>query len=156
MGGALTAALIGANMISGAGMLDFETCISFEKLVIDAEIIGMAKRVVAGVVPRDDPLALDLMREMGHRGDFLSHRHTRKWFREELYIPSKVIDRGSLEAWQADGSKSSDQRASERIEELINTYRPTSIPDDLRAELHQITSHAAQKFGMDKLPPLGD
>jgi len=88
MGGALMAALCGANMVSGAGMLDFESCQSFEKLVIDAEIIGLVKRTIGGIAVREQPIALDIMRQMGHRADYLAHPHTRKWFRQELYIPS--------------------------------------------------------------------
>src|SRR5512136_1338333 len=47
--GALVGALAGINMISGAGMLDFLACFSLEKLVIDAEIVAMAKRLLSGV-----------------------------------------------------------------------------------------------------------
>ena len=75
-GGTLLAALAGVNMVSGAGMMDFESCQSYEKLVIDAEIIGMAKRLIAGVEVRDEPIALDLMRKVGHRGDYLAQLHT--------------------------------------------------------------------------------
>ncbi len=156
MGGALTAVLIGANMISGAGMLDFETCQSLEKLVIDAEIIGLCKRVIAGIEAREDPIALTVMRQMGHRGDYLSHPHTRKWYRKELYMPSEVIDRGSLDAWQQKGSKSSFERAGERAAALLDSYQPTSMADDLRAELKNITLRAAKSFGMQELPRLPD
>ncbi len=152
MGGALTAALIGANMISGAGMLDFETCLSFEKLVIDAEIIGLSKRMAAGIEPRESPIALTVMRQMGHRSDYLSLSHTRKWFRKELYIPSDVIDRGSNDAWQQKGSKSVVERASERVETLLQNYQPNTLSDEVRDELQNITLSAARRFGMDKLP----
>ena len=47
--GALVAALAGANVISGPGMLDFESCQSLEKLVLDNEICGMAYRLIAGI-----------------------------------------------------------------------------------------------------------
>ena len=43
---AVIGALAGVNMISGAGMLDFLACFSLEKLVIDAEIVAMAKRLI--------------------------------------------------------------------------------------------------------------
>jgi len=154
MGGALVAALCGANMVSGAGMLDFETCQSFEKLVIDAEIIGLSKRVIAGVEPRENPIALTIMRQMGHKSEYLSHPHTRKWFRKELYIPSEVIDRGSYDAWQQKGGKNSFQRAGERVERLLKTYQPTPMADEVRRELHAITTRAAQSFGMERLPEL--
>jgi trimethylamine--corrinoid protein Co-methyltransferase len=154
MGGALTAALIGANMISGAGMLDFETCLSFEKLVIDAEAIGLSKRMAAGIEIRDNPIALTVMRQMGHRGDYLSLPHTRKWFRKELYIPSDVIDRGSYDAWQQKGSKSVVERAAERVNVLLEGYQPNQLPDDIRKELTSITLRSARQFGMDELPTI--
>ena len=154
MGGAMTAALIGANMISGAGMLDFETCLSFEKLVIDAEIIGLAKRLAGGIEAREDPLALTLMREMGHNADYLSNHHTRKWFRKEFYIPSPIIDRGSLDAWQQEGGKNTFQRATDQIEMLLEKYQPTNLPDSIHSDLKEITTRAANQFGMDCLPAL--
>jgi len=153
-GSTLLAALAGANMVSGAGMLDFESCQSCEKLVIDAEIIGMAKRLIAGVEARDEPIALELMRKMGHRGDYLAQRHTRKWFREEQYIPSEIIDRGSLEAWKKKGRKTTWERARDRVAALLDAYERPPMSDELRGELRDIATTAARKFGMDELPPL--
>lgn len=153
-GGTLMAALAGVNMVSGAGMMDFESCQSYEKLVIDAEIIGMSKRLIKGIEPRDNPIALTLMRELGHRADYLAQTHTLKWFAEELYTPSAVIDRGTLDGWKRKGSKSTWERAQDRVDELLVTYQASQISNELRAELRKITTHAAQKFGMDELPPL--
>lgn len=153
-GGALVGALAGVNMISGAGMMDFESCQSYEKLVIDAEIIGMAKRLIAGVEARDEPIALGIMRELGHRADYLAQLHTAKWFSKEQYIPSSVIDRGSLDGWKKKGSKTAWERARDRVATLLDEYEPTAMPDDLRSELRAITLKAAQTFGMDELPPL--
>jgi len=153
-GSAQIAALAGVNMVSGAGMMDFESCQSCEKLVIDAEIIGMANRLIAGVEVRDEPIALELMRKMGHRGDYLGQLHTLKWFREEQYIPSEVIDRGSLEAWKKKGRKTTWERAQDRVVALLDTYESPPIADDLRSELRALTLKPAQTFGMDELPPL--
>jgi trimethylamine--corrinoid protein Co-methyltransferase len=153
-GGTILAALAGVNMVSGAGMMDFESCQSYEKLVIDAEIIGMSKRLIQGIEARDNPIALTLMRELGHRADYLAQPHTLKWFAEELYTPSRVIDRGTLDGWKRNGSKTSWERAQDRVEELMATYQPPQLSDDLRTELRDIASQAAKKFGMDELPPL--
>ena len=153
-GGALLAALAGVNMVSGAGMLDFESCLSFEKLVIDAEIIGMAKRLVAGIEAREEPIALSLMRRLGHRADYLAQPHTLKWFGQELYIPSPVVDRGSLQAWEASGAKTAHQRAAERVPELLSRYERSPLGAEVHAELRDITMQAARRFNMDTLPPL--
>ncbi|MBN1316145.1 MAG: trimethylamine methyltransferase family protein [Anaerolineales bacterium] len=153
-GGAFMAALAGVNMVSGAGMMDFESCQSYEKLVIDAEIIGMAKRLLAGIQVRDEPIALGLIRKLGHRADYLSQVHTLKWFSKELYIPSNVIDRGSLDAWVGKGKKTATERASDRVRELLATYEPPDRSDELKKELREIATKMAKKFGMDELPPL--
>jgi len=151
---AFFAALAGANMVSGAGMMDFESCLSYEKLVVDAEIIGMAKRLIAGIDGRQTPIALEIMQELGHKGNFLSHPHTRKWFRKELYIPSEVIDRDTLEAWEKKGAKSTWDRAKDRVESLLAQYQPSPISDEVKKELLDITTKAANKAGMERLPDL--
>ncbi len=153
-GGTIMAALAGVNMVSGAGMMDFESCQSYEKLVIDAEIIGMAKRLIAGIEARDEPIALTLMRKLGHRADYLAQTHTLKWFDKEQYIPSAVIDRASLDGWKRKGAKTARERATDRVNQLLATYQPSPMSDELRAELRDIATQAAQKFGMDELPPL--
>ena len=153
-GGTILAALAGANMISGGGMIDFLRCQSFEKLLIDAEIIGMAKRLIAGIQVRDVPLARDLMRASAHKANFLSHPHTHKWFRKELYIPTPLLDRGSLDAWRQAGSKSIVGRASELVEKQLSAYQPTTLSPELLSELRAIATRAAQQSGMQSLPVL--
>ena len=151
---AIIGALAGINMISGAGMLDFLACQSPEKLVIDAEAIGMAKRLILGIEAREDPIALTLIRKLGHRADYLGETHTLKWFSKELYLPSAVIDRGSRDAWEKKGSRSAFERARDRARQLIGSWKPAGIKREVRDELRTIASAAARKFGMDSLPPL--
>jgi trimethylamine--corrinoid protein Co-methyltransferase len=147
-------ALTGANMISGPGMMDYESCLSYEKLVVDAEILGMAQRMIAGIDGRQTPIALDVIQELGHDGNYLSHPHTKKWFREELYIPSDVIDRDTMEAWEKKGSKSTWDRAYERVDTLLSQYQPSKISAEVKKELRHITIKEANKVGMEKLPEL--
>ncbi len=150
--GAVLAALAGVNMISGAGMLDFESCFSLEKLVIDAEIIAMAKRIIAGMQPRTDPLALDIIRAVGHAGGFLEHPSTRRWFREEMILPSAVVDRDFRREWEAKGAHDAAQRAHERIPALLAAWQPPPLSPEVVTELERITLAAARKAGMESLP----
>jgi trimethylamine--corrinoid protein Co-methyltransferase len=160
MGGTMLAALAGINMISGAGMIDYLRCQSFEKLVLDAELIGMVKRLARGVEAHEDPIALDKMRQSAHRADFLAKPHTLKWFQKELYIPTELIDRSPLEAWQKKGSAQGKypetifQRASHRVEKLLAAYQPNRLDEKMRAELRRITECEARKYGMQDLPPI--
>ena len=69
---AVLGALAGVNMISGAGMLDFLACFSAEKLVVDAEAIAMAQRLLQGLQPRTATLATESFAQAGPTGDFLA------------------------------------------------------------------------------------
>jgi trimethylamine--corrinoid protein Co-methyltransferase len=152
--GAILGALAGINMMSGPGMMDFESCFSLEKLVVDAEIVGMAKRLVRGVDDSEVPFALDVMREVGHSGDFLKTQHTRLHFRTEDYIPSQVIDRDYRQTWFDKGALDVNARAHRRVEELIQGYEPPALDDRVVQELQAIASRHARAAGLDRLPKL--
>jgi trimethylamine--corrinoid protein Co-methyltransferase len=149
---AVLAALTGINMISGPGMLNFESCFSLEKLALDAEIVGMAKRLVAGLTERETPLALDLIRQVGHAGNFIATPHTRRWFRQELFIPSPVVDRDFRRGWEEKGSLDATERAHRRVKEVIAAYEPRALPAEVVRELESITRRAARAAGMERLP----
>jgi trimethylamine:corrinoid methyltransferase-like protein len=114
----------------------------------------MAKRLLAGITARDAPIALTLMRELGHRADYLAQEHTLRWFQEEFYIPSEVVDRSSLDGWKTKGAKPAAARARERAASLLAAYQPPALSSGLPQELRRIATTAAKAFGMEKLPPL--
>jgi trimethylamine--corrinoid protein Co-methyltransferase len=150
--GALLGALAGVNMMSGPGMMDFESCFSLEKLVIDAEIVGMAKRLVAGVDDSADPLALTVMREVGHAGNFLKSKHTRRNFRKEDYIPTEIIDRDFRQTWFDKGALDINARAHRRVRELISAWEPLPLAAEVVGELEGIATRHAKAAGLDRLP----
>jgi len=150
--GAILGALTGVNMMSGPGMLDFESCFSLEKLVIDAEIVGMAKRLVAGVNDSEEPLALGVMREVGHAGNFLKSKHTRRHFRQEDYIPTEVIDRDFRQTWYDKGALDVNARAHRKVQELIAGWEPLPLDGAIVQVLEEIAGRHAKAAGLDKLP----
>ncbi len=150
--GAILGALAGVNMMSGPGMMDFESCFSLEKLVIDAEIVGMAKRLVRGVDDLESPLALDVMREVGHAGNFLKSKHTRRNFRREDYIPTEVIDRDFRQNWHDKGALDINARAHRRVQELIAAWEPLPLDAETVRELESIAARSARAAGLAKLP----
>ncbi|MHA1155093.1 MAG: trimethylamine methyltransferase family protein [Candidatus Heimdallarchaeota archaeon] len=134
--GALLAGIKGVNMISGAGMIDFETTQSIQKVVIDNEICGMTYKFIEGITQRDDPIAKDLLNLFDEKTThLLSHDHTLKWFRKEQYIPSTIVDRGTKEEWITNGRKSIGDRAKEKAEKLIKKYPGLSLENDVIKEL---------------------
>ena len=149
---ALMGALGGINMISGAGMLDSLACHSPEKLVLDAESIAMAQRLLQGVQARTDSLALDMFLKAGAQGDFLKLPETRKLFRQEQYIPTKVVDRASLHSWEQSGKKDAFGRAKERVNELVAAYKRPPLRPGVHQALRSIVTEQAERAGMNHLP----
>jgi len=144
-------ALAGINMISGAGMLDFLACHSIEKLVIDAEAIASAQRLIEGVEPRGDSLATAMFAQTGLAGDFLKLKETRALFRREQHFPSAVIDRG-LPAIEGDPGIL--ERARHRVEELISAYQRHPLPPDREQEMIAFAQREAKPYGLEGLPEI--
>ncbi|RPI87781.1 MAG: hypothetical protein EHM41_03770, partial [Chloroflexi bacterium] len=135
---ALIGALAGINMISGAGMLDFLACVSPEKLVIDAEATGMVKRMLAGIQLQSNTLALEMFENFQFKADFLKQKATKELFKKEQYIPSTVIDRGSLRAWQQAGRNDTFMRAKAQVKVLLGKYERPAVSEELEKEMRGV------------------
>jgi trimethylamine:corrinoid methyltransferase-like protein len=147
---AVLGALTGINMISGAGMLDFLACHSIEKLVIDAEGIASVQRLIEGIEPRGDSLALAMFAQTGLHGDFLKLKETRSLFRKEQHSPSAVIDRGLS---PTDGSNPGIlERARQRVNELLSTYERHPLPPQIESEMIAFAEREGLKAGLEGLP----
>lgn len=152
----ISMALAGVNLIRGPGMLEFANVVSTEKMLIDNEICGMAKRMVRPMSTDDDALAVDLILERGVKTDgFMSARHTLRWFRSEVHMPSSLIDRGSRREFEEAGSKDAFQRARARVEEILAQDRPREVDENRVQEAVRIMSAYAKRHGMDELPVRG-
>ncbi len=151
--GAVLAALAGVNVVSGDGMMDYESCQSLEKLVIDSEIIAMAYRLLEGIRQREEPMAVTLLAELASGAEFITHPHTLEWYRKEQMYP-KIIDRGNYQQWVDAGKPTLADRASRRAELLLKAPPVPVTGGALARELEAIMLAHARKYGMSSLPPL--
>jgi trimethylamine---corrinoid protein Co-methyltransferase len=147
---AVVGALAGINMISGAGMLDFLACHSIEKLVIDAEAIASAQRLIQGIEPRTESLAVAMFAQTGLHGDFLKLKETRALFRQEQHFPSAVIDRGLPSMDET--SPGILERAGQRVEELLATYERHPLTPERELEMTVFAQREGRKAGLEGLP----
>ena len=155
---AMIGALSGINMISGSGMLDFLACHSAEKLVIDAEGIAMAKRMLMGVRQHTETLATGFYDEKINfkGGDFLKQKITLKLFREEQHLPSSIIDRDSTRVWKDAGSLDAFGRAKLRVNELLASYQRPQLDPEKEKNIHAFMLDLSRKAGLEQLPSLED
>jgi trimethylamine--corrinoid protein Co-methyltransferase len=150
--GATLAALAGIDNVSGPGMLDFESCQSLEKLVVDHEICLMTDRLRAGIEPRGDFPSRPLFEELLAEKHLLIADHTRRHVREELMFPGPVIDRTSRARWLDEGGATLGARAAAEVDRKLAEFEPSRIGDDVKRELERIMVSAARAAGMDSLP----
>ncbi|MBI4875219.1 MAG: trimethylamine methyltransferase family protein [Acidobacteria bacterium] len=154
--GALMAGLSGINSISGPGMLDFESCQSLEKLVVDNEIAGMTFRLLEGIQPRGDFPSLPLFEELLREKHLLIADHTRRHLREEIFFPGAVIDRATRARWLKEGGVTLGERAAREVARLVERYTPSRLAADAKAELTRRMSGEARRHGMETLPAADD
>jgi len=142
-------ALAGINMISGAGMLDFLACHSIEKLVIDAEAVASAQRLIEGVQTPTQTLATAMFAQTGLHGDFLKLKDTRALFRKEQHFPSQIIDRGLPSMGEDAGILG---RARQRVEELLASYQRKEIAPEREQSMVAFALREGKAVGLAGLP----
>ncbi|MGA9259798.1 MAG: trimethylamine methyltransferase family protein [Candidatus Sulfotelmatobacter sp.] len=147
---AMLGALTSINMISGAGMLESLACHSVEKLVIDAESIASANRLVRGVETRGATLATAMFAQTGLSGEFLKLKETRTLFRQEQHLPSPVIDRS---ARGSEPPSDAFTRARARVNELVSQYQKPSFPEDVLRKYQSIVEREADRAGVASALP---
>lgn len=122
-------ALAGGNFIhDAAGFIEFCLTASYEKLVIDNDIIGMVMRAVEGIRVDDESLAFDIIKNVGPGGHYVAQPHTRKLMRDERLLPG-LSDRDDRRQWEQRGSKDARARAADMVRAFLAEQPKRHIPD---------------------------
>ncbi|MGD8963405.1 MAG: trimethylamine methyltransferase family protein [Desulfobacterales bacterium] len=135
--------MAGTNLIHHAGSLEGGLTASLASLVMCDEIIAMVKQIGKGIEVTDDSLALDLLKEIGPGGEFLSHDHTFDHFRD--WFQPTVIDRSNWETWTNAGSKTYQDRLVPEVDRLLEAHQPEPLDEKLIQEMKKIISLADKK-----------
>ncbi len=132
----LLVAMSGANYIhDAAGLMEFDLTASYEKMVIDNEIIGRCLRVLRGIEVNDETIALDLMLEVSAgRADFLAEEHTIRHMRTE-FEPNTISDCEHREAWEASGAKDTFARARDAAKRILAEHKPLEIDPNVDRQI---------------------
>ena len=113
----------GANLVNhAAGWLEGGLTASFEKLILDAEMLQMMAENLQPIELSDDELALDAIAEVGPGGHHFGTAHTLERYETAFYAPI-VSSRENFESWQEAGSKDAAMRANEIWKQLLNDYQ---------------------------------
>ena len=144
----LMAALAGANLIYGPGMLESGITFDFGQLVMDNEFARMIKHTINGFSIDDESLAVDVIGEIGPAKDFLMHAHTFRHMRGQS--TPELIDRKGMEEWKAAGSKDIYLRATEEARNILDSHQPEPLPDSVYKEIQSIIEETEAELGVLK------
>jgi len=112
----------GANLVNhAAGWLEGGLTASFEKLIIDAEMLQMMAEYLRPIEVNDDELALDAIAEVGPGGHHFGTSHTLARYESAFYSPM-MSNRENFEAWQEAGSIDTAVRANAIWKQLLQEY----------------------------------
>ena len=145
---AIIPALAGANLIYGVGMLDSALTWDYASAYLQNEFIDMVLKVVNGIQITDETLAMDVIREVGPAGEFITHEHTYNNFKK-LSNP-KLMNRDNRENWEAEGSPDIAELAFEKSKDILQNYQPEPRPEKVQKELDSIYAEYEQKVAERK------
>jgi len=114
------AVLGGANLVNhAAGWLEGGLTASYEKLIIDAEMLQMMAEYLQPIVVDDDSLGLDAIADVGPGGHFFGSPHTMERYETAFYAPL-VSDWRNFETWAEAGSVDARERAHRIWRQLLD------------------------------------
>jgi trimethylamine--corrinoid protein Co-methyltransferase len=141
----LLSAMDGANLIHDVGYLGQGLVGNPITIVMCDEIISYVKRFIRGFKLDEKMMAIDVIREVGPGGDFLTHEHTLKHFRQELWQP-KFINRDGPETWIKKGRKSYGDRLKDHTLEVLKTHKAEPLDLVIKQKLDEILIEAEIKL----------
>jgi len=127
--------LNGANLIHDVGYLDCAMTGSLELVAFCDELIGWLRRYFRKLEISEETLALDLIHEIGPDGHFIEAKHTLRHVRED-WRPT-LSDRLDYRRWFDAGATTQQQRANDRVREIIENHRAEPLPDAVIQKIKQ-------------------
>ena len=122
------------NVMHAGGWLEGGLTCSFEKLILDAELLQMQSAFLEPVIVNEDSLGLEAIEEVGAGGHYFGAAHTLERYQNAFYEPI-LSDWRNFESWRDDGSRTALQRANSIWKMLLREYEKPPIDPAIEEEL---------------------
>ena len=145
---ALWGAVMGhGNLVyHAAGWLEGGLVASFEKFVIDVEVIQHLSEMLKPIDTSVDELAVDAISGVEPGGHFFGAEHTMERYESAFYTPF-LSDWQNNENWQAAGAKDATRRATEIWQSVLENFEPPKLDDDRRDALSEYVQRRKREIG---------
>jgi len=127
--------------IFDAMQFDMDIVVDFADFVFCNECMGALKRISKELVVNTDTIALDTIKEVGHGGNFLKHKHTFKHFRQEIW-QSQLMERRSWAGWEKAGAQEIKQVTLQKALEILEKEPVKYLSPAAEAEIDKIVQEA--------------
>lgn len=117
-------------VVHAAGWLEGGLVASYEKFMLDLEVISMFERLREGIVVDEETLAFDAIAELGPGGLFLAHDHTLARFRTEVFM-SPMFRASAHPTWVKAGAPELPEIAARSWQSALESYQDPGIEEDL-------------------------
>lgn len=137
----------GSNFIlHAAGILGSFNAMSFQKFIIDEELCSQILESLKPVTITDESIDLELIKDVGIGGNYLTHPKTYEQCRTAFYL-SNLVNRKGFDGWQEDGAKHIHDRATEILNERMSQYVKPDIDPQLEKDLLSFIQKRKKKTG---------
>jgi len=141
------AVLGGANMIyHAAGWLEGGLTASYEKVILDVEMLQNMMEFLRPIAFDEDELGFDAIREVPTGGHFFGIPHTMARYETAFYQPM-LSDWRNYETWAAAGAKEAAERATELWQQALAEYEEPALDPAIREELEAYMARRREEIG---------
>jgi trimethylamine--corrinoid protein Co-methyltransferase len=144
----LTALLHGANIVHDVGFMDSGMQGSLQLIALCDDFLGFLRAMTAGVVVNDETLALDVADELGPTGNYLSHEHTLRHYKEAYY--SKLADKAQYSVWLRHGASTAEERAARLVDKVLSEHQPDRLSEDVQRGIRRIVEREQARIDSRK------
>jgi trimethylamine--corrinoid protein Co-methyltransferase len=144
--------LAGTNFVMhAAGWLEGGLVSSYEKFIVDIELLRMLKHEFKPLEVTEESLAFDAHEEVGSGGHFLGAAHTLLHFRECFYRPL-LSSTENFDRWTKNGGLDTAARAAKIWRERVDAYEQPEIDEGVRDELRDYVARRRIELGDEPIP----
>ena len=142
----LPTSLAGADILFGVGLLNGSNLLTYEQIILDAEVAAMVKRLLAPVAFDREAFCVDFMKEIGPGGVYLDQKHTMKNMRMALSVPF-ISDRDSYDEWVKKDKIDTVTAARAKVKEILASHQPPPLSDEVRREMSALVAAYSDSEG---------
>ena len=137
----------GANLLMhGAGWMEGGLQASFEKMILDVDLLQMVAAYLTPLGTSDEDLALEAMRDVGPGGHFFGTQHTQDRYKDAFYQPL-ISDWRNFESWEQAGAPTAYDRTNALYKQALDLYETPPMDPAIREELDAFVAKRIEEGG---------